>query len=172
MIRYSDPTYISAFRKFVNDPETFVASFTPEEAHVWRSARRKPAPTLGTSGAVLPSPMDGSIVLTTDGSIDPMRKLCRVDTTTSDHKRYVTSAGCSFDAELAEVRDDTPSETEVTVNVEEGQGWIESSLEVWADQPSFESEVVKIINDGRARLDASKFVTGTGTNKPSASRCS
>ena len=168
VLRYSDPLYVSAFRKYVRDPETYVADLTRDEARVWRAAREEQRATLATSGAVLPSPLDPSIVLTNDGAVDPMRALCRVDSTTSDSKRYITSAGSTFsyDAELAEVSDDTFAETEVTIGVEKGQGWIEASMEAWMDQPNFDSEVARIIADGKARLDAAKFVTGTGTNEP------
>jgi HK97 family phage major capsid protein len=168
VLRYSDPLYVSAFRKYARDPETYVADLTSEEAAVWRSAREIQRATLQTSGAVLPSPYDPTIVLTNDSVTDPMRQLARVDTTTSNSKRYITSAGSSFsfDAELAEVSDDTFTETEVEIDTHKAQGWIESSIEVWMDQPNFETEVAKIIADGKARLEAGKFITGTGTNEP------
>lgn len=168
VIRFSDPLYVSAFRKHVRDPESFVADLTPDEATAWRSAREEQRATLQTSGAVLPSPLDPTIVLTNNGAVDPMRSVARVDTTIANKKRYITSAGStfSFDAELAEVSDDTFAQTEVTIGVEKAQGWIEASLEVWQDQPNFDTEVVRLIADGKARLEASKFVTGTGTNEP------
>lgn len=60
-----------------------------------------------------------------------MRALARVDTTTSNSKRYITSAGStfSFDAELAEVSDDTFTETEVEIDVHRGTGFIQASME-------------------------------------------
>ena len=62
--------------------------------------------------------------------------------------------------------DDSFSESEVEVVTHKAQGWIEATIEAAMDQPDFDSEVVKIIRDGKARLEAGKFVTGTGTNEP------
>ena len=168
LLRYSHPLYVAAFRKYAADPETYAASLTPEEQRAWAAGRAHQRATLATSGAVLPSPLDPTIVLTNDGAVDPMRSLARVDTTTAKEKRYITSAGStfSFDAELAEVSDDTHTEAEVTIETEKAQGFIQASIEVWADQPGFDSEVARIIADGKARLEAAKFVTGTGTNEP------
>jgi len=168
VIRFSHPLYCSAFRKYTEDPETYAASLTAEERAVWAEAREHQRATLQTSGAVLPSPLDPAIVLTNDGDIDPMRSVARVDTTAAKEKRYITSAGSSFsfDAEASEVSDDTFTEAEVTITTAKGQGFIQASLEAWADQPNFSEEVARIIADGKARLEASKFVTGTGTNEP------
>jgi hypothetical protein len=94
--------------------------------------------------------MDPTIVLSNDGAVDPMRGLARVDTTIANEKRYITSAGStfSFDAELAEVSDDTFSETEVTITTRKAQGFIQASIETWMDQPDFSSEVVRLTASG------------------------
>ena len=109
-------------------------------------------------------------MLTNDSMTDPMRSVARVDSTTANSKRYITSPGSnfSFDAELAEVSDDTFTETEVKLVPETAQGWIQASIEVWMDHPGFDSEVAKIIADGKARLEAGKFVNGagSGSNEP------
>lgn len=168
VLRFSNPLYVAAFRKYAADPEGFVADLERDEKAAWTEAKAYARAALSTTGAVLPSPLDPTIVLTGDGAIDPMRRLARVDTTVSKEKRYITSAGSTFsyDAELAEVSDDTHTETEVTITTHKGQGFIQASLEVWADQPGFPTEVAKLIADGRATLDADKFVTGTGTDQP------
>lgn len=170
VIRFSDPLYVSAFRKYARDPETYQADLTSAEAEAWRQARYEARATLDLTGAVLPSPLDPTIVLTNDGTIDPMRGIARVDSTISKSKRYITSAGSTFsyDAELAEVSDDTPTLTEVEINTHKAQGWIEASIEAAADQPDFSSEVARIIADGKARLEGDKWVTGAGdgSNEP------
>jgi HK97 family phage major capsid protein len=168
VLRYSDPLYVSAFRKYVGDPQTFAADLTPDERRVWAANREEARAALQTSGAVLPSPLDPTLVLTNDGTIDPMRGIARVQATTSDKHRFVTSAGStfSFEAELTEVSDDTPTLGEVTVNVEKAQGFLQASIEVWQDQPGFPDEVAKLIADGKARLEGTKFIDGSGTNEP------
>lgn len=170
ILRFSHPHYVEAFRKFVRDPDGgYLADLTPDEHRAWREAREVMRSTLATGGAVLPAPMDPTIVLVSDGSADPMRRVARVDTTTSLTKRYVVSDGStfSFDAELAEVSDDTPSLSEVEITVQKAQGWIEASIEVWADQPDFPTELVKLIEDGKLQAEAPVFINGTsGSNQP------
>ncbi|MGW6258782.1 phage major capsid protein [Streptomyces sp. NPDC055085] len=168
LIRFSDPLYVAAFRKHVADPETFAGDLTSEERRAWADNRLHARTALGTSGAVLPSPLDPTIVLTNSGAVDPMRSVARIVTTTAKSHRFITSAGSSFsfDAELAEVSDDTFAEAEVPVANHKGQGFVQASLEVWADQPGFDSEVAKIIADGKARLEAAKWITGSGTDEP------
>lgn len=168
ILRFSNPLYVAAFRKHAADPEGFLADLTPDENRVWREAREYQRAVLQTSGAVLPSPLDPTIVLTNDGVDDPMRQVARVDTTVSKTKRYITSAGAtfSFDAEAAEVSDDTHTETEVEITTHKAQGFLQATIETWMDQPGFSEEVARIIADGKARLEGDKFITGTGTNEP------
>lgn len=169
IIRYSDPTYVAAFRKYARDPEGYLADLTPDENRTWRAAREHQRATLQTSGAVLPSPLDPTVVLVNDSTVDPMRSVARVDTTMSLTKRYVVSPGStfSFDAESAEVSDDTPTLTEVEITTRRGAGFIEASIEVAMDQPDFTSEVAKMIADAKDRLEGDKFVNGAaGSNEP------
>jgi HK97 family phage major capsid protein len=170
IIRFSDPTYVAAFRKFARDPETFVADLTPDEARVWRAAREEARTTLATSGAVLPTQLDPTLVVLNAGVEGSMRSVARVDVTSANSKRFVTSAGStfSFDVELAEVSDDTHAEVEVELTPEKAQGFIQASIEVWADQPDFASQVLQIITDGKTRLEEGKFVNGagSGSNEP------
>ncbi len=168
VLLYGNPNYIRAFNKWVQAPDTFAAELETDEHRAWQDGQRHQRATLQLSGAVVPSPLDPTSVLTNDGTINPMRELARVDSTQSTTKRYISSAGStfSFDAELAEVSDDTHTENEVEIETHKAQGWIEASLEVAADQEEFSREVAKIIADGKAQLEADKFVTGTGTNEP------
>jgi HK97 family phage major capsid protein len=88
--------------------------------------------------------------------------------TVSKTKRYVTSAGStfSFDAELAEVSDDTFTEAEVEIETHRGTGFIQASMEAWQDSPHFDSEVAKIIADGKQRVEANAWINGTGSDQP------
>ena len=119
---------------------------------------------LGLSGAVLPSPLDPSIVLTNAGTLDPMRSLARIERTTAQSKRFITSAGvsASWDGEIAEVSDDTPSLTEVTINTHKAQAFVQASIEAAADQPNWGDEVVRMLGDAKARLEGVAFIDGAG----------
>lgn len=168
VLRYGNPLYQSAFRKWVKDPEGYVADLTPQEAQAWRDARAENRATLQLSGAVVPSPLDPTISLTSDGSVSPLRQIARVDSTSSKHKRYITSPGASFGfyAELATVDDDTPTLSEVTITPERASGFIAASIEALADQVDWSTEMVKIIGDAKDNLEAEKFTDGTGSDEP------
>jgi len=168
MILTSDPSYRSAFQKFLRDPEHGHRSFTDAEVKAWGRVADYSKRALSLSGAVLPSPLDPSIVLTNAGTIDPIRSIARVDQTTANEKRYIPSTGvtASYTAEATEVTDDTPTLSEVTVSVEKAQAWVQGSIEAVMDQPDFSQEVAKLFGDAKARLEGDKFINGSGTNAP------
>lgn len=98
-----------------------------------------------------------------------MRRIARGDTTVANTKRYITTAGVvsSFDAELTEVSDDTPTLAEKTITVHKAQAFVQSSIEVAADQPDFASvEVPRLIADAKANLEGPIWMTGTGSDQP------
>jgi HK97 family phage major capsid protein len=124
---------------------------------------------LDISGAVLPSPLDPSIVLANAGTIDPMRSVARVDQTVANTKRYITSAGvtASFDAELTETSDDSPTLTEVTITARKAQGFVQASVEAAMDQPDISEEVARMFGDAKARLEGTNFIKGAAaSNQP------
>ncbi len=172
ILRYSDPAYLSAFGKYLRHPEDYLVDLTPEEARVWRASRdHQQRAALDTTGAVLPAPLDPAINLVNAGDVDPVRRVSRIQSTVSKSNRFITSDGStfSFDAELAEVSDDTPTLNEVEVETHKAQGFVQASIEAAEDQPGFiDKEIAKIIADGKARLEAVKFVKGAGdaSNEP------
>lgn len=171
ILRYGRPEYVEAFRKYARAqgrPE-FVAELTPAEAAVWRINGEHQRSTLDLAGAVLPAPIDPTVVPTGDGNVNPLREISRVDQTTSNTKTYITSRGTtvSYDGELAQVSDDTPELDDLVITTRKGQGWIEASLEAAMDQPRFDLEMVRILEEARSDLDAAVLVNGTsGSNEP------
>lgn len=101
----SRPEHLSAFNKMLKDPEAYRDVFTDGERGAWAEVRQaQHRAVLDLSGAVLPSPLDPAIVLSNAGVVDSMRSVARVDQTTANTKRYITSSGvvASFDDELTE----------------------------------------------------------------------
>lgn len=141
----------------------------PKEREAWSKTKTYARAALGLSGAVLPSPLDPAIVLSNAGTLDPMRSLARVETTIANTKRFISSAGvtASFDAELTEVSDDTPTLTEFTVTCRKAQAFVQATIEAWLDQPDITSEVAKMFADAKARLEGLKFIKGVAaSNEP------
>jgi len=166
----SHPAYVSAFNKLIRDPEGFRDVLTTEERGAWADVRNmQTRAALAISGAVLPSPLDPSIVLTNAGVVDPMRGVASISQTVANTKRFITSAGvtASFDAELAETSDDTPSLSEITITMRKAQAFVQASIEAAADQEDITLEVARMIGDAKARLEGANFITGlAGSNEP------
>lgn len=94
--------------------------------------------------------------------------LARVETITTDSWKGVSSAGVtwSFDAEAAEVSDDSPTLAQPVVNVHKAQGFIPFSIEVQGDYPGFASEMQTLLVEGYSELLVQKFTTGSGSGEP------
>jgi hypothetical protein len=113
----SDPAYTSAFWKRLAQPDTAQHGYTADEARATRAvaevmAERAMAEGTGSTGGFgVPYALDPTIVLTSDGSIDPLRELATVSTTTTKTWKGVNSAGISaaFSDEAVEASDDSPT---------------------------------------------------------------
>lgn len=171
IVRASNPNYVSAFRKQIRNPQAFGAELNEAERAAYSEMQSYNRAVLQLSGAVVPSILDPAIVITNNGvaAEDSMRRLARTDTTTSKSKRYIKSAGvtASFDSEVAEVSDDTPTLTEKEITCRKAQAFVQASIEAAMDQPNFTEEVARLFADAKAELEAVKFVNGAAaTNEP------
>ena len=166
---FSNPAYVSAFSKRMQDPEGFSDVLTSQERAALRYARTDTRATLALSGTVLPSPMDPSITLSNAGVENPMRQVARVVPTSANTWRGISSAGvaASFDAEAAEVSDDTPALTGTTITCQKAQAMAVASVEAFEDQPNFAGELAYMIGDAKDVLEGLKFIKGVaGSNEP------
>jgi HK97 family phage major capsid protein len=132
--------------------------------------QRALALTGASGGYAVPYTLDPTVILTSNGAVNPLRSMSRVEQITGNEWRGVTSAGvtASYDAELAEVSDDTPSLGQPTANVEKAQAFVPFSIEAGQDWSALQSELAKMMQDAKDRLEADKFVTGAGhgSNEP------
>jgi HK97 family phage major capsid protein len=71
-----------------------------------------------------------------------------------------------YAAEATEVGDNSPTLAQPVVKAEKGQASIPYSIELSQDWSSLQSELARLFADARDTLDATKFLTGTGTNEP------
>jgi HK97 family phage major capsid protein len=149
------PVYKRAFGKYlVNKPRT------PEEERALSSA---------TNYAV-PYAVDPTVVLTSDGVINPVRQIARVITITGNHWTGVASTGvtASYDAEAAEVSNDSPTLTQPAADVEKAQAFIKYPIEVGDDWGALQGEMARMFADAKDTLESSMFLTGLGhaSNQP------
>jgi HK97 family phage major capsid protein len=167
----SSPAYERAFWKRLQRPDTAQYELTMDEADAMRLVAQvdaERAMSIGTTtagGFGVPFALDPTIMLSSDGSVNPLRALATVTQITGNEWRGVSSAGvtASFDSEAQEVSDDTPTLAQPTIAVNRADAWVPYSFEVGMDYPGFQAEIGKLLQDGKDQLEASGFTVGNGT---------
>ncbi|MPZ15599.1 MAG: phage major capsid protein [Chloroflexi bacterium] len=166
-----DPAYESAFRKLLRDPQNGHREFSDRELAAFQHARqvqRAMSLTDSAGGYMVPFQLDPSIILTSDGSINPIRRIAKVVTATGDKWNGVSSAGvtASWDAEAAEVSDDAPTLAQPSIDVFKLAAFVPISIEAHQDAANVDSEVGMLLADAKEQLEAEAFVSGAGTTEP------
>jgi HK97 family phage major capsid protein len=159
--------YRSAFTEYLRYGGA--AAFTPEQVRAVQEFRAMSIGTDTAGGFGIPVLIDPSIILTSQGSFNPMRKIGRVIQITNDEWKGVSSAGVtwSIDAEAAAVSDDTPTLAQPTVTTSMARGYIPYSIEAGMDYPGFASEMGMLLSEGYDDIQASHMATGnvSSTNR-------
>jgi len=123
----------------------------------------------GTQGGFLvPTHLDPTLILTNSGSSNIIRSMSRVVTLTQENVWHgVSTAGvtASWDAELAEVSDDSPTFSNPSVPVYGGQAFIQATLDALADT-DIADDVLMLFGDARDRLEGAAHAVGSGVGQP------
>jgi HK97 family phage major capsid protein len=117
-------------------------------------------------GYLLPTHLDPTIILTNSGSSNVIRSISRVVTLTEGTTwNGVTSAGvtASWDGELVEVSDDTPTFARVSVATNVAQAFVQGSIASFEDIANVTGEMRMLFADARDRLEGAAHATGVGT---------
>lgn len=121
-------------------------------------------------GYLIPTHLDPTIILTNSGTSNVIRSISRVVTLTEGTTwNGVTSAGvtASWDGELAEVSDDTPTFARVSVATNVAQSFVQASISAFEDISGLQSDVMMMFADARDRLEGAAHATGSGSsNQP------
>jgi HK97 family phage major capsid protein len=120
-------------------------------------------------GLLVPTHLDPTMILTNSGSSNAVRALARVVTLTTEKTwNGVTTAGSDFswDGELVEVSDDSPTFGAVAIPTFVGAGFVMASFQAFEDISNLASDVAMLLADGRDRLEAAAHATGNGTTQP------
>ena len=171
----SDPSYVSAFSKLLakGDAGQALLSMNDQEraamTRVAQAEQRAAAVSPDSAGGyAIPQLLDPSIKIMNAGSTNPIRNLARIVTGVSDVWTGVASAGVtsSWDAEGVAVSDDTPVLTQPSVTAHKAATFIPYSIEIGEDFVEFAREMALLIADGKDRLEATAFATGSGSGQP------
>jgi HK97 family phage major capsid protein len=162
--------YESAFKKILADPVNGHREFSTEELRAFQQVRQETRAlnlTDGNGGYLVPATVDFSVQLSSTGSVNPLRGLARHVTTAGNDWAGITSAGssASWDAEAAQVSDDSPTFVNPTIPVHKGAVYVQASLEVAMDA-SIANVLGPIFADARDQLESTAFTLGTGSGQP------
>ena len=137
------------------------------------SDEERAAMAVGTNtagGFLVPTFLDPSVILTNTGSANVIRQIARVVTLTQGNSwKGITSAGItgSWDAELAEVSDDTPNDyAQPSIPVYTGRAFAQISFEGLQDIENAAEEVAMMLADARDRMQGAVHATGSGSGQP------
>jgi HK97 family phage major capsid protein len=120
-------------------------------------------------GYLLPTHLDPTIILTNSGSSNVIRGISRTVTLTEGTTwNGVTSAGvtASWDGELVEVSDDSPTMGRVSIPTIVAQGFVQASIAAFDDISNLGSDVMMMFADARDRLEGAAHASGTGSGQP------
>ena len=170
----ADPAYASAWRQVMRDKDRASLEMTPAEraalieARAATEARDMTVGTGSAGGFALPFDLDPTLILTNAGSTNPLRQLATVKTITQKSTHVVTTDGVSaaYAAEGATVAVTTPTLAQPEVVTHRGSVHIRGSFELFQDWSGIQTELARVFADAKDNLEASKFLTGSGTNEP------
>jgi HK97 family phage major capsid protein len=159
MIVRSTDTYASAWLKMVKGREF---DLTAEERTVL-------GVTTNANGKfLLPTHLDPTIILTSAQSTNEIRKIARVVTLTDGQPSWngITSAGvtASWDGEVVEVSDDSPTFGNPSILTERAQALVQASISAVEDISDLGSDVMMMFADAKDRLEGAAHANGPGTN--------
>jgi HK97 family phage major capsid protein len=162
--------YRNAFMKLITKPNG-IMYLTEDERRAmiaFDEYRIMAEGAAGTGGAGVPVFIDPSIIMTAQGSNNPFLKIASISDVTTSAWKGVTSAGVSwqFQAENAEVPDNSPTLVQPAVTVFMARGMVPYSIEVGMDYPNFASEIQTLLAEGYDELLVDKFTRGSGSGEP------
>ena len=124
--------------------------------------------TDGAGGYAVPFVLDPTLIQLGDGSSNPIRQISRVEKIASDAWQGLASdqLTASWDAEIAEVSDDSTTFTSPSIPVYKAAAFVPFSIEIGQDYPSLAADISMLMGDGKDRLEATAFATGSGSAQP------
>ncbi|WP_104183592.1 phage major capsid protein [Mycobacterium avium] len=166
--------YERAFAKLLADPVRGHMTWTQQEADAYRAVdavlteQRAMSTSDVSGGYMIPLTLDPAIMLTSAGSVNPLRQISRVVQTVTESWNGVTSAGVTAEwtDEAEEVADASPSLGQPSIPVHKGDAFVPFSFEVQDDAVNFMSELGKLLQDAADQLTATAYTVGSGSGQP------
>jgi HK97 family phage major capsid protein len=161
----SSPEYLRAWGKLAKSQgQTHVLDETERLA-----VSRAMSLTDAGGGFLVPFQLDPTVINTTDGSYNEIRRIARTVVGVGDTWNGVSAGAVSwsFDAEAAEVSDDTPTFVQPSITVRQARGFVPISIEAYDDAANVTTEIGRLLAAGKDNLESVVFATGSaGSNQP------
>lgn len=166
--------YRNAFAKMITDPQRGHLQWTAQEGEAWRrvtalqAEQRAMSLTDVAGGFLVPYELDSTVLLSSDGSNNPLMKISRVIQTVSDVWHGVTSAGVTAEwlPESNEAADASPTLTQPAIPSYKASVFVPFSVELQGDATTLMRELGRLLQDGADQLLAEAFTTGSGIGRP------
>lgn len=164
LIATERPEYRSAFFKGLTGRADELSE--PERRAL--SEVRAMSLTTTAGGFGVPVLIDPTVLITDGTGLLGILPYCSVETITTNIWKGVSAGhtAWSFDAEGAEVSDDTSTFAQPSITAHMARGYIPFSIEIEQDYPGFASEMSALLADGYMDLLAEKLMVGTGSSEP------
>lgn len=129
-----------------------------------RSGRALAVGSGADGGYAVPFELDPTVILVSDGAINPLRQLSRVQQITGKEFDLVTSQGVTVSRsnEGTPMPDNTPTLAQPTIRAERVTGFIPFSMEIEQDWQALQSEMMALLADAKDVEEAKSFTLGTG----------
>lgn len=169
----AERAYLSAFGKLLMYGPTASMRMDREEIDAVQRVTRveqERAMVEGTGnfgGFAVPFQLDPTVLISSNGAINPIRELATVIEISAFQWRGVAgSVTASYGPEGAEAADSSPTLTQPTITPARGDCFVPVSIELTQDWVGLQQQLAKLISDAKDVADATQFLTGTGVNSP------
>lgn len=163
----SAPAYVRAWSKMACNRQH---TLTTEEVRALNAAEEFRAMSLTDSagGYLVPFQLDPTVIITSAGSRNDIRRAARTVVATGDVWNGVSAAAVqwSWDAEASEASDDAPAFAQPTIPVYKAVGFVPISIEALQDEQNVAQEIGTLLAQGREDLEAVALISGTGVGQP------
>jgi HK97 family phage major capsid protein len=158
----SSPEYMRAWSKLARGRGHMVS---PEEQ---RALERAMSLTDSAGGYLVPFQLDPTVIITSAGSLNEIRRVARQVVATGDVWNGVSAGEVSWRwaAEGSEAGDNAPTFAQPTVPIHKADGFVPISIEALSDEANVTAEVGRLLAQGKDTLEAAAFATGTGAGQP------
>ena len=118
-----------------------------------------------TGGFAVPFELDPTVILTSNGAVNPYRSISRVESIIGDTWKGVSSAGVTATrrAESGEADDNTPTIGQPAVITSRVDVFIPFSIELQSSWQGMQGNLARMIQDAKDVEEATSFTTGNST---------